>query len=490
MNGAALNWYPIAEASASRIVNGTLEGIVIAAVAAILLRTLRGQNSSTRFAICFASLIAITMVPFSGLVSAHAAMSSSPAWEVIVPSSWAIYFFAGWAVISTIALARLVFGMLRLQQMRRRSLPLSTSSLDPLLKKTVEQFARGRRVALRVSDEVAVPAALGFMSPTVVLPSWAVQELSSTELNAILLHELAHLRRRDDWTNLAQKILRAVFFFHPAVWWLENRLTIEREIACDDAVLAQTANPRGYAQCLVSLAEKRLARHRIALAQAIIGRVQQTSRRVRQILDLKRTPSTKVWKPLFGTVAAALLATVALMSRMPQVFAFQDATAPRFASAQQSRLSPRAVNYEEPVKIAGKSDFATQSSVQRKVMAVARRSQSLPLATPKAEIVMASAVKPGSPATKSARKIPVTERSVMEASLVPRRLRAQATSSANLESSGGVRSSTLFFITEARYNEAGSAILNFAVWEITTYSPKTPKPITPAGESRIPAKKI
>ena len=459
MNGAALNWYPIAEASASRIVNGTLEGIAIAAVAAILLRTLRRQNSSTRFAICFASLIAITMVPFSGLVSAHAAMPPSPAWEVIVPSSWAIYLLAGWAVISSIALARLVFGMLRLQQMRRRSLPLSTSLLDPLLQKTVEQFACGRRVTLRVSDEVAVPAALGFMSPAVVLPSWAVQELSSTELNAILIHELAHLRRRDDWTNFAQKILRAVFFFHPAVWWLENRLTIEREIACDDAVLAQTANPRGYAQCLVSLAEKRLARHRVALAQAIIGRVQQTSRRVRQILDLKRTPSTKVWKPLFGTVAAALLATVALMSRMPQIFAFQDAAAPIFASAQQSRLSPRAVNYGEP-KIAGKSELATQPSVQRKVIALARRSQSLPLATPKAEIVMASAVKPESPTTKSSRTIPVTG------------------------------SSTLFFITETRYNEAGSAILNCAVWEITTYSPKTPKAMTPVSESRVPAKKI
>lgn len=461
MNGAVLNWYPIAEASASRIVNGTLEGIAIAAAAAMLLRTLRGQNSSTRFAICFASLIAITIVPFSGLVSAHSAMPPSPAWEVIVPSSWAIYFFAGWALISSIALAKLVFGVLRLQQMRRRSLPLSISSLDPLLHKTVEQFACGRHVALRVSDEVAVPAALGFMSPAVLLPSWAVQELSSTELNAILLHELAHLRRRDDWTNLAQKILRAVFFFHPAVWWLENRLTIEREIACDDAVLAQTANPRGYAQCLVSLAEKRLARHGIALAQAIIGRVQQTSRRVRQILDLKRTPSTKVWKPLFGTVAAALLGTVALMSRMPQIFAFQDAAAPTLASAQQqSRLSPRAVNYGEPVKIAGKSELATQPSVQRKVIALARRSQSLPLATPKAEIVMASAVKPGSPATKSARKIPMTG------------------------------SSTLFFITETRYNEAGSAILNFAVWEITTYSPNIPQAMTPVSESRVPAKKI
>ena len=72
----------------------------------------------------------------------------------------------------------------------------------------------------------------------------------------ILLHENAHLRRWDQWTNLAQKIVTALFFFHPAVWWIENRLTLEREMACDDIVLAQTASPRDYASFLISFAEK------------------------------------------------------------------------------------------------------------------------------------------------------------------------------------------------------------------------------------------
>ena len=65
-----------------------------------------------------------------------------------------------------------------------------------------------------------------------------MQELSTLELNAILLHELAHLRRRDDWTNLIQKIVGALLFFHPAVWWIEKKLALEREMACDDLVLA------------------------------------------------------------------------------------------------------------------------------------------------------------------------------------------------------------------------------------------------------------
>ena len=95
-----------------------------------------------------------------------------------------------------------------------------------------------------VSDDVRVPTALGFFRPAVVLPSWTLRDLSPDELKVIVLHELAHLRRWDDWTNLAQKFVKAIFFFHPAVWWIDSRLALEREIACDDMVLEQTANAR------------------------------------------------------------------------------------------------------------------------------------------------------------------------------------------------------------------------------------------------------
>ena len=116
-----------------------------------------------------------------------------------------------------------------------------------------------------------------------------MQELSADELNQIVLHELAHLRRRDDWTNLAQKMVKALFFFHPAVWWIEQKMSLEREMACDDAVMAETASPRAYAECLAHLAEKTLIQRGVALAQAALGRIRQTSLRVAQILDGNRS---------------------------------------------------------------------------------------------------------------------------------------------------------------------------------------------------------
>src|ERR1035441_5088559 len=74
-----------------------------------------------------------------------------------------------------------------------------------------------RRVTVCSSHAVRVPAAIGYFRPIVVFPAWTLQEIPAAELDAILLHELAHIRRWDDWTNLAQKIIKAIFFFHPAV---------------------------------------------------------------------------------------------------------------------------------------------------------------------------------------------------------------------------------------------------------------------------------
>ncbi|PYY08222.1 MAG: hypothetical protein DMG61_24105, partial [Acidobacteria bacterium] len=145
-----------------------------------------------------------------------------------------------------------------------------------------EQFDSKRPVAVCVSVRLRVPTAIGFFQPRVVLPSWIMQELSVTELNTILLHELAHLKRWDDWTNLIQKILGALFFFHPAVWWIEKKLSLEREIACDDIVLEQMVSPRTYAECLISLAEKSFLRRGLLLAQAAVAGVRQFSIRVTQ----------------------------------------------------------------------------------------------------------------------------------------------------------------------------------------------------------------
>ena len=256
-----------------------------------------------------------------------------------MPASWALYVFAAWLWIAAAGLLRVGLGFWHLRQLRKSCVPVDVAALDPVLGKTLEEFDSPRSVTLCVSDRLRVPTAMGFMKPLVVIPSWAMRELSAAELNTILLHELAHLRRRDDWTNLVQKILGALLFFHPAVWWIEKKLALEREMACDDLVLARTTSPRAYAECLVSLAEKSLLRRGLALAQAAVDRLRNVSLRVAQILDVNRPRATRVWRPAPVLVGGVSLVCLVALSHAPtRLVSFESGPLP---SSVTSAAAPR-----------------------------------------------------------------------------------------------------------------------------------------------------
>jgi beta-lactamase regulating signal transducer with metallopeptidase domain len=323
---AALNLNELARISATSLLNCVLEGLGIALFAWILLRLVGRRDSSTRFAVWFFALLAIAALPVLGVAASSARLSSagSAGSAITVPSSWALDIFFVWAAIAGVSLLRVGVGLWHLGKLRRSCSVIDVTTLDPLLQAALQGFQSVRHVTLCQSDDVRVPTAIGFLKPVVVIPTWSLHELSISELNSILIHELAHLRRRDDWTNLAQQILKALLFFHPAVWWIQNQLSLEREMACDDAVLAESANPRGYAQCLISVAEKSFMRRGVALAQAIVNRMRQTSLRVSRILDVNRSGATRVWKPALYSVAAFFVFCLASLRHVPELVAFRD----------------------------------------------------------------------------------------------------------------------------------------------------------------------
>jgi len=317
--------YSIAQITAEQMLNCLVQGILIALFAWMVLRLVGRRNSGTRFAVWFCTLMAIAASPFLEAPFTRATAASNSA-ALTMPRDWALYLFAAWAVVVGIGLARVGVGLCHLLKIRRDCSTVAIGDLDPVLRSTLAEFHSVRRVEICTSDELHVPTAMGFLKPAVVFPAWALTELSAGELNTILLHELAHLRRWDDWTNLAQKVLRALFFFHPAVWWVERRLSLEREMACDDIVLAQASNPRAYAQCLVSLAEKNLLLRRgISLAQAAVGRMRQTTQRVLQILDAHRPVGVRVWKPAPWVVGAFSVVCLVASSHAPKLVAFGEA---------------------------------------------------------------------------------------------------------------------------------------------------------------------
>ena len=108
---------------------------------------------------------------------------------------------------------------------------------------------------LCTSEELERPSLIGFFSPRIVIPRWLFERLSEAELRQIVMHEMEHLRRGDDWINLVQKLSLVVFPLNPALMWIERELCLERELACDAGVIRATGAPKAYATCLTSLAE-------------------------------------------------------------------------------------------------------------------------------------------------------------------------------------------------------------------------------------------
>ena len=318
----------VAKMWVEQMLNGLMEGTLLVVIVWLLLRLLPRRNSGTRFAVWFSVLISIMILPFLGnawktgtTASTQPGAAKAP---LIIPASWATYMFMIWGLIAAVALARVITGIWQIYKLRRSCTEVRLDELDPAVRGLIEEFRQSRAVSFCISEQIQVPTAIGFLKPAVVMPAWLLKEVSTAELQQVLVHEMTHLRRHDDWTNLEQKEIKSFLFFHPSVWWIEQRLSLEREMACDDAVLARTANARDYAQCLTRVAEKSFLRRQMALAQAVVNRMGQLSLRVAQILDVNRPGATALWKPAIPLVMALVLLCGISAWHAPALIGFED----------------------------------------------------------------------------------------------------------------------------------------------------------------------
>jgi len=351
-----MNLDAVTRFAAAGILNSLLAGMAIAVLAWAVMRWFSRRGSGTRFAVWFLALMAIGVLPFVGNVaSAHAAQRLGTTRAITLPQSFATYLFVAWMAGATLGLLHLAHGLYRLRGLRATCTPVDLDQLDATSRAILAAARKHRRITLCTSDAVRVPAAIGYFRPVVVFPTWALTEIPPAELNAILLHELAHLRRWDDFSNLAQKVLKAVFFFHPAVWFIESRLTLEREMACDDAVLAASFSPHAYAESLVGLAEKSFLRRGVQLAQAAVSHVQQLKLRLAEILRKDKPQERGIGKPaialmsLVGIVSAYGVAhaprLVAFSSDPPQLTAASGTMPPAMLNETDTQLQPVNLSY-------------------------------------------------------------------------------------------------------------------------------------------------
>jgi hypothetical protein len=177
-----------------------------------------------------------------------------------------------------------------------------------------------RAITLRLSTGIDSPMTMGTLRAIVLLPLSAVTLLGPDELEVVLAHELAHVRRADFFWNILQTIAETLFFFHPAVWWISARIRQERELCCDDLALKICPNPIVYAHALVHLEEHR-SRH-LRLAMALDGHQSHATllTRIARILGepMTRIPSRRL-RPF--SLAAACVGLFVLLLPVPHLLA-------------------------------------------------------------------------------------------------------------------------------------------------------------------------
>ena len=176
------------------------------------------------------------------------------------------WLLLGWTFGVLLLTLRLLSGWVWVQRLRTHGANPARASLRETVDRLVRRLHIGRTVTLLESSLVDVPTVVGWLRPVVLFPASALAGLSPIQLEAILAHELAHIRRHDYLVNLLQTLVETLLFYHPAVWWVSRQIRLERENCCDDLAVSLCGDPVVYAQALADLEDLRGSNGRLVLA--------------------------------------------------------------------------------------------------------------------------------------------------------------------------------------------------------------------------------
>ena len=228
-----------------------------------------------------------------------------------IRAGWILFL---WAIGSWLLAARMAVGEGRVLRIAKRSLPFETPRAKAVLEGVRSSFRLSRAVRLRTSAEIVVPFTRGVLRPAVLLPAEA-EQWSRQQLEWVLAHELAHVRRNDYLTQLAAQLAGALFWFHPLVWLAAFAMRKERERACDDAVLSLGHPAADYAEFLLVLSRSLQPSNGAWSTSVAMAQSSQLEARMKALLDpkLNHQPLAASRALLITTLAVLLLLPVAAM---------------------------------------------------------------------------------------------------------------------------------------------------------------------------------
>jgi beta-lactamase regulating signal transducer with metallopeptidase domain len=255
---------PLAQAIGWALVHFIWQGTVVGAATAIVLRALADGRATARYFVACLGLALMLLAPVSWVLSARAPEAVSAASVATmrglasidgsdrIISLAVVMWMAGVILLSL----RLVAAYIGIERLKR-----ATEVVDHAISARVVSLARRlgieRTVRVFESTRVQVPTMVGWLRPVILLPASVITGLPAAHLDAVLAHELAHVRRHDYLVNVVQAIVETLLFYHPVVWWCSRQIRIEREHCCDDIVVAACGDRVAYATALAQLEELR-----------------------------------------------------------------------------------------------------------------------------------------------------------------------------------------------------------------------------------------
>lgn len=294
--------HPVFDAIGSALLHSLWQGAVVATLLFLALHFIRKDASELRYILCCAALLVMALLPVATAVQLYignpdpayseptvmefeqgaettasnnteaivldgnqptASLSVEPdlptgstptyiqniqiAWRPFVVSLW----FAGMVLMSF----RWVNGTIAARRMRKRGVPVYEKNIESVFDALVGMLGVTKKVQLLASIHIDQPMMIGWFKPVVLMPFSMLSAMPLDQVEAILAHELAHVRRHDYLVLMLQTITETLLFYHPAVWWVSKKMTIEREYCCDKMATEVIGNELAYASALASLAQ-------------------------------------------------------------------------------------------------------------------------------------------------------------------------------------------------------------------------------------------
>lgn len=201
--------------------------------------------------------------------------------DLSIMNKYVLAIVNAWMIGSILFFIRFIGGFIYLKRIIKKS-SLQNEKLLDIYKKLNKKFSIHRSIKIRESALVTSPMVFGYIKPVILFPLGVVNMLSTSEVEAILAHELAHIKRHDYLVNLFQIFSEIIFYFHPGIWYISSRIRFERENCCDDMAIEYTKNSLTYAKTLVKMQELNIKNIKPGLAFS--GDKNAFSNRVKRLL--------------------------------------------------------------------------------------------------------------------------------------------------------------------------------------------------------------